>query len=147
MVFSEQSGEVNFADSETAFGGNTKIQFSSGSVYGFFAIKTETSSESELFKEVKRTSASLNSEASIYPLYWGKDINPGSRIADHVRPRAKTGNAELEKIVALRKFRVIFGIVYVSRYQDFEKKLHKDFPPLVGSPARGKQSTFTSVLS
>lgn len=147
MVFSEQSGEVKFADKLPVIGGDTQIQFSSGSVYGFFAIKTESSSVSDLFAEVGKTAMPLNNEGSIYPLYWGRDINPGSRIADHVRPRTKTGNAELEKIDALRQFRVIFGIVYVSRYQDFENELHSDFPPLVGSSARGKLSTFTSVLS
>lgn len=145
-VLSEQSGEILFADAGTCIGKETKIHLSSGSVYGFFAIKTKTSSESDLFKEVKRASTALDVEANIYPLYWGKDINPGSRIADHVRPRTKTGNAELEKIVALRKFRVVFTVIYVERYQQFEKELHDDFPPLVGSSIAGRQSIYTSVL-
>jgi hypothetical protein len=148
-VFSELSGEISFGDSQSVLGKETKTQFSSGSVYGFFAIKTNVSSETELFKEIGIPQClALDSEASIYPLYWGKGINPCVRIQDHVCHRASTNNnARLEEIAALRHFKVIFGSIYVARYKSFEQDLHKNFPPLIGSAKGGKDlGKYTSML-
>ena len=140
------SGEVKFDDTTDEIGGNTKIYLSSGAVYCFLAIPTKKSSVKDLFSETKSKTIPIDNKSKALPIYFGKDINPGSRIADHVRPRSKTGNAELEKIASLRGFKLIYGAIYVDKYSEFENLLHSKFSPLVGSPKHGSRAKFTFIV-
>jgi len=144
-VFENLYGEIQIDDLKAKKGKNTIIHLSTGSVYGIFAIETDDSNEKELFSECNKIASSVTKDKKIYPVYWGKDISPGSRIADHVRPRESTGNAELENINALRGFKLVYGCIYVSKYNEFEKHLHQKYPPLVGTPRRGSKSKFTII--
>ncbi len=146
-VYTNLSGDVVFADSENMVGAETKVHVSSGSVYCILAVVTCKSDIDSLFEEVGYTVHSIDSKHSLYPIYYGKDIYPGSRIADHVRPRKAggTGNAELEKIKALRKLKVIFGSIYVENYLEFEQLLHSKHKPLLGTSRAGKKLIDTVV--
>jgi len=146
-TYENLSGEVKFGDSDDVIGGDTNVYLSSGSVYCFLAIAIEGSSTEQLFSEVGRAAQPIDSDGMIYPIYFGKDINPGSRIADHVRPRSVTVNAGLEGIKSLRKFRLIYGSIYVARYSEFESFLHEMYAPLIGTSRAGRQSTYTVIVN
>jgi len=149
LNYTNLSGDVIFADNGDKIGDNTTVYLSSGSVYCFFAIETEQSDIKALFEETKRTVNAIDVSNKVYPLYWGKGLSALTRISDHVKFRAETStnkNAELEKIKALRKFRVIFGCIYVSCYDEFEKLLHEEYPPLVGSSKTGKGTGAHTII-
>lgn len=79
-----------------------------------------------------------------YPVYWGKDISPLSRLKAHVQGH-KNGNIDLPSIVELKGVRLVFGAVLVSEYQRFEALLHQHCPPFKGTPSIGRQSTVVMV--
>ena len=138
-------GEIILEDFAQKRGGNSKVHLSTGSVYGIFAIKKEGTDIDKLFQETQNSVRALDENNEVYPIYWGKDINPGSRIVVHSRPNPNTGNAKLEEIEALRNFRLIYGCIFVTNYKEFEKYLHTQYPPLVGSSHSGKGSKITII--
>jgi len=141
-------GEIILDDVGEKLGANSKVHLSTGSVYGIFAIKTENSNIENLFKETNKLKDEvkpIDEEEKIYPVYWGKDINPGSRIVTHARPNPDTGNAKLEQFKELRNFKLIFGCIFISKYKDFEAYLHKNYPPLIGTSKGGKGSKITVI--
>lgn len=79
-----------------------------------------------------------------YPVYWGKDISPVSRIKAHVQGH-KNGNIGLPSISELHGARLVFGAILVSEYQRFEALLHQHCPPFKGTPSFGRQSTVVRV--
>jgi len=144
-MYDNLHGEIILDDSEDKQGGNSKVHLSTGSVYGIFAIKTKESDIDKLFEETKNSVKSIDEKETIYPIYWGKDINPGSRIVIHARPNPKTGNAKLEQIQELRKFKLIFGNIFITKYKDFEAYLHEHYPALIGTSRGGKGSKITVI--
>ena len=141
-------GEIILDDIGEKLGVNSKVHLSTGSVYGIFAIKTKNSNIDNLFKETNKSRDEvkyIDIEEKIYPVYWGKDINPGSRIVTHARPNPNTGNAKLEKIKELRNFKLIFGCIFISKYKKFEAYLHKNHSPLIGTSKGGKGSKITVI--
>ena len=144
-MYDNLHGEIVLNDSKEKLGANSKIHLSTGSVYGIFAIKTPKSNIKKLFEETQNSVISIDENNEIYPIYWGKDINPGSRIVIHARPNPKTGNAKLEEIQELRNFKLIFGNIYITKYKDFESYLHKNYPPLIGTSRGGKGSKITVI--
>jgi len=147
-IYDNLHGEIILEDSVDKLGANSKVHLSTGSVYGIFAIKTKKSNIGELFKEIQKSKNSVKSideEQKIYPVYWGKDIHPGSRIVSHSRPRTTTGNAKLEKVKELKNFKLIFGSIFITKYKDFEAYLHKNYPPLIGTSREGKGSRITVI--
>ena len=147
-IYDNLHGEIILDDSEEKLGGNSKIHLSTGSVYGIFAIKTIKSDIGKLFEETNKLEGSvvpIDEKEEIYPVYWGKDINPGSRIVVHSRPNPKTGNAKLEEIQELRNFKLIFGSIFITKYKDFESYLYENYPPLIGTSRGGKGSKITVI--
>lgn len=147
-MYDNLHGEIILDDDGEKLGGNSKVHLSTGSVYGIFAIKTENSDIEKLFEETQKSKDSVKSidkELKIYPVYWGKDINPGSRIVTHSRPNPNTGNAKLEEVKELRNFKLIFGSIFITKYKDFESYLHKKYPPLIGTSRGGKGSKITVI--
>lgn len=45
----------------------------------------------------------LKCYSKLFPIYWGKDITPVSRIKAHVQNHKSTGNADLRSIVELKE--------------------------------------------
>jgi len=111
------------------------IQQSAAAVYGIWAYMP---------KAPKTGLAQVPGFPDWYPVYWGKDISPVSRIKAHVQAH-QNGNIGLPNIAELRGARLVFGAVLVSEYQRFETLLHQHCPPLKGTPRIGRQSTVVKV--
>jgi len=79
-----------------------------------------------------------------YPVYWGKDISPVSRLKAHVQGH-QNGNIDLPNIREVQGLPLVFGSVLVARYGEFERLLHSSFPPLLGSHRTGRRATVVNV--
>lgn len=113
------------------------IQQSCGAVYGIVV-----ESDKPLSAELKP----LKDYPKLYPVYWGKDIAPVSRIKAHVQNHASTGNINLRSISELVGKRIIFGAIFVERYRDFEEHLYKTYPPLKGSNKHGGAEKIVKIM-
>lgn len=113
---------------------------SSGAVYGVWA----KAPSADLFPP---NVIEIPSNRNWFPVYWGKDISPCSRIAAHVRDPKGTGNAKLHQIDILYGMKLIFGAIWVSHYDHFEKHLQKKFPPLIRSTHPGGKSRFIKIMN
>jgi hypothetical protein len=122
IIFSEIFGDLCLSD-------NVAIKQSSGAVYGILA-----ESGSALDESVKP----ISPDSNLYPVYWGKDIAPVSRLKAHVQNHQSTGNANLRSRQELVGKHLFFGAILVSRYTEFEAYLHKKYPPMIGTGARGR---------
>jgi hypothetical protein len=111
------------------------IQQSAAAVYGIWA---------EMPSPPKPRLAEVPGFPGWYPVYWGKDIAPVSRIKAHVQGHAN-GNIGLPTVAELRDARLVFGAVLVSEYQRFESMLHERCPPFKGTRSFGRQSTVVKV--
>lgn len=79
-----------------------------------------------------------------YPVYWGKDISPVSRLKAHVQGH-KNGNVNLPNVPEVKGLELVFGSILVERYEEFERLLHSRYPPLRGSGRTGRQATVVRV--
>jgi hypothetical protein len=104
------------------------IKQSCGAVYGIVV---------ESDKPPQASLKPLKHYPKLFPIYWGKDIAPVSRIKAHVQNHKSTGNANLRNITELKGKRLIFGAIFVDRYQAFERHLHITYPPLRRSMKHG----------
>lgn len=81
-----------------------------------------------------------------FPVCWGKDITPCSRVSAHVYNYKGTGNLNLSSIPELKGRLLLFGAILVSRYEEFESYLHEVYPPLKGSARVGKRSRKVQIV-
>lgn len=128
QVFDAMFGQIHI-------GTDFPIRQSSGAVYGIWAQCNQPPSTSIV------AIPGLN---NWYPMYWGKDISPVSRVKAHVQGH-KNGNLGLTNMKEVRDIPLIFGAILVARYCEFEKLLHKRYPPLKGSSLGGRSHTVVSV--
>jgi len=128
MVFNDIFGRFDFNSTKP-------IKQSSGAVYGIFAQSTVQIS----------TTINLPDLENFYPVYWGRDIKPTSRIVAHFQNYNGTGNANLKGCIEIQDKLVIFGAIFVSNYKEFEKYLHISFPPLIPSTRAGRSSTLVEI--
>lgn len=128
-TFSEIFGELFLSD-------RAAIKQSSGAVYGILVESDGAPAEG-----VKAISPGSN----LYPVYWGKDIAPVSRLKAHVQNHQSTGNANLRSRRELVGKRLYFGAILVSRYSEFEALLHKRYPPMIGTSRRGNVSQIIEI--
>lgn len=108
---------------------------SSGAVYGIWA-----QSDKPPAKNIEE----IPDNEGWYPVYWGKDIAPVSRVKAHVQAY-ENGNIDIFNIPELKGKILIFGAILVNRYVDFESLLHKIFHPLKGTAAQGKKSKIIKI--
>jgi hypothetical protein len=106
-----------------------------GSVYG---IAVE--SPNDIMRDNMPLKAFPN-EPNLYPVYWGVDQKPLSRILAHVYNYENTGNAKILTHPELVGKKVYFGIVLIKEFRELEIILHKKYPPLIGDGRRGRIST------
>lgn len=114
------------------------IKQTTGAVYGIFAI-----SDIQVAPNIKKIEGTQN----LYPIYWGKDISPPKRISAHVKDHKNTGNAKLKTRPEIKGKKLIYGAIFVSNYKNFERHLHANFRPLIGSNKAGKSSTVIEVTN
>lgn len=111
------------------------IEQSCGAVYGICA-KAPT--------PLRKDMRALPGYADGYPVYWGKDISPVSRLKAHVQGH-RNGNIHLPSILELANLPLVFGAVMVSSYEKFERLLHTEYPPLRGTPRSGRAVSVVKV--
>lgn len=142
-IHEQMSGEILIFDDSKA------ISQSVGAVYGLVVELNDQELAALIGELPRRKKPRVHAPlfGSFYPLYWGKDMNPGSRIRAHVQNHASTGNARLETYAGLRGKPIQYAAVWVSGYEDFESRLHASFPPILGQGRRGKTSDLVSVLA
>lgn len=130
-VFEQIFGEINLNEAQP-------IKQSSGAVYGIIVESAEPPRLGLL---------AIEGYPNLYPVYWGKDIAPVSRLKAHVQNHQNTGNANLRGINEIAGKRLIFGAIFVSQYQNFESHLHTAYPPLKGTNRAGKQSQLIEIMN
>jgi len=111
------------------------IEQSCGAVYGIWA---------KAAAPPKAGLKALPNYPDWYPVYWGKDISPVSRLKAHVQGH-RNGNINLATIDSLSNLPLVYGAILVERYQCFESLLHRNYPPLRGSARRGRLSSVVKV--
>jgi len=153
------ASQNNFKISNSIYGEfvltNKKVTQNVGSVYGIW-VKLNSTEKDELWNDILK----INSKKNItdkenflpivekwYPLYWGKDINPGSRIRAHANKPKGTSSLDLPKYKSLKKITVIYGNILVEKYYDFEKLLHSKYIPLLGDRRRGNTSKMIIIMN
>lgn len=110
------------------------ITQSSGAVYGIWVYS----------EEIPNGIKSLPGHNKWYPVYWGKDISPVSRIKAHVQGH-KNGNINLPSHEFLRNKELIYGAVLVSSYRKFENFLHQRYIPILGTDRQGRKSSIIRI--
>lgn len=116
-------------------GQTPSILQSSGAVYGIWVNSDAAPSENI---------SAIQGYPDWYPIYWGKDISPVSRMKAHVQGHAN-GNIDLPNVVEVQGKPLIYGAILVSDYVGFEELLHEEYRPLKGSSATGKVGTVIRV--
>ncbi|SHG46671.1 hypothetical protein SAMN02745753_03976 [Marinomonas polaris DSM 16579] len=114
------------------------IRQSTGAVYGVL-VESKTPPRKDL-KPIKGF-------PNLYPVYWGKDIAPVSRLKAHVQNHQSTGNADLRSIEEIQGKRLLFGAIFVEKYSEFEGYLHDSYPPIKGQKSRGRTGTIVEVIN
>lgn len=118
-----------------ALGREFPIEQSSGSVYGIW-VSSSMPPQPDL--------APVPGYSDWYPIYWGKDIAPASRMKAHVQGH-KNGNINLPNIQELKGERLVYGAIFVSSYERFEKLVRQCSPPMLGTPLRGRVGSVVKV--
>jgi hypothetical protein len=111
------------------------IEQASGAVYGIWA---------KAGAPLREGLKALPNYPGWYPVYWGKDISPVSRLKAHVQGH-KNGNINLPAITELSNLPLVYGAIIVSRYLQFESLLHQQYPPLRGTARGGRVSSVVRV--
>jgi len=137
------ANQENFTYYDSVFGTlelteNEPIKQSSGAVYGVW-VKSET--------QLNNALKSIPKYTGWYPVYWGKDIKPISRISAHVQDHEGTGNASLRTIQLIKDKPLIFGALFVERYKEFERLVHQKYPALIGAGKSGKNSSVIQIMN
>lgn len=111
------------------------IQQAAGAVYGIWA---------QMPMSPRPGCEAIPGFANWYPVYWGKDISPVSRLKAHVQGH-RNGNINLPGIHEIRGAQLVFGAILVSDYLRFERLLHARFPPFKGNGSAGRLGTVVRV--
>ena len=116
---------------------NCKLQTCRGSVYGI-AIRLEGDEITSFYDSIPikhKNNTKINHWISIgdkyYPLYWGKDINLGSRPYAHTKSMKSTGTLQLNDINELKGKKLIFGAMPCINYELHEKEIREQFPDIL----------------
>lgn len=138
-----------FLYGEISFESEKPITINSGNAYGFWIEILDDVKKQEVLDHYGKDENEIKIlEEKWYPLYWGKAINPVQRIGSHYAPSSKTGAMNLKRDKAfLKKFKIIFGSVWVEKYEEFEKYLHKEYKPLYGTNRKGNEPSKIKLLN
>ena len=106
-----------------------------GSVYGV-AIKLKGSEKDDFFNNLINKKKNIKKEKWVsigedfYPLYWGIDINMGSRLTAHINSYSGTGALQLNGI-SMGTFQIVYGAMPCLNREIHEKTLKKRFPDIL----------------
>lgn len=113
-----------------------------GGVYGI-AIKLATTEAEAFFnkeKDERKKDLSFTNWKPIddndganeryYPLYWGKDINLGFRLFEHMKSSKTSASIQLDKRTNLFGKDIIYGAVLCANNLKNENKLREEYPDI-----------------
>ena len=107
-----------------------------GGVYGI-AIKLTRKEAKNFFtdfcdkrKKILQFSDGRTIGNNYYALYWGKDINLGFRLFEHMKSSKSTWTIQLDKKTYLIGKDLIYGAVLCSNPKDNEKLLREKYPDI-----------------
>lgn len=112
-----------------------------GGVYGI-AIKLKVADAEDFFNQEKDKRKKIsfsdwkpidendNADERYYPLYWGKDINLGFRLFEHMKSSKTSASIQLDKRTNLYGKDIIYGAVFCSNNEQNEKKLRAKYPDI-----------------
>ena len=113
------------------------LDIEKGGVYGF-AIKIDCKDKYTVFSSIKEYKNFKKIEVTnwkpieddYYPLYWGTDMNLGTRITAHIKNFAGTGAIHLcdSRYNSIKKYEIIYGAVLCSERKSVENALLKKYP-------------------
>ena len=112
-----------------------KMSGERGAVYGV-AIKLKESEKDTFFDNLNSKKKNIKKEKwvsigeSFYPLYWGIDINMGSRLNAHINSYSNTGALRLNNL-SVGKYEIIYGAIPCLNRAIHEKTLKKRFPDIL----------------
>lgn len=127
-VFNDLFGTIDL-------GAKLPITQSSGAVYGIW-VQSSTPPRPNL--------QPIPGHAEWFPVYWGKDIAPASRMKAHVKGH-RNGNINLPSVREVQGKPLIFGAILVANYRAFEVHLHNVCRPMLGTAAPGRASTVIRI--
>lgn len=128
QVFNDMFGTIDLT-------ADLPITQSSGAVYGIWA---------KAALPLRAGLQPILGHPEWFPVYWGKDISPVSRMKAHVKGH-KNGNINLPEVKEVQGKPLIFGAILVARYQAFEALLHSNYRPMLGTSRPGKRSTVVHI--
>jgi hypothetical protein len=115
-----------------------KLSSRSGAVYGFAVKIMDEEEKQEIFDELNCKDMVIDDWVSIgddlYPLYWGKEQNLGSRVFTHTRSPRSTGSIQLnkDKYGVLVGKEVLYGSVLCDiNYSVFENSIRSKYPDIL----------------
>jgi len=117
---------------------NSPITQSSGAVYGIWAF-SDSSIRDELL--------AIPGHRNYFPVYWGKDISPVSRMKAHVQGHRNNGNIRLREQNELQGKRLIYAAILISNYQQFEQLLIERYVPMLGTRRVGSRSRVIEIIN
>lgn len=110
-----------------------------GGVYGI-AVKLDDNEVKGFFYEQKDKKKNLELEdwkplewkgsEKYYPLYWGKDINLGFRLFEHMKSSKTIASIQLDSKIDLCGRDVIYGAVFCNNNAKNERRLHEEYPDI-----------------
>ena len=119
--------------------GKPKLQ-ERGGVYGI-AIKLKDSEIKDFFSQHKDGKKDLRVEEwkplddktveKYYPLYWGRDINLGFRLFEHMKSSKSTASIQLDQKTDLLGRDIIYGAVFCYKNAENERLLHQNYPDIL----------------
>lgn len=128
------SGEINGVGTK-----DCSLSDERGCVYGIAIKIDEESIAKDIFKKIPKRNKKISNVSEwqpidgskYYPLYWGKDINMGSRLHSHTKNSKTTHSIQLNTLSVLFDKEIIYGAVPCENRETHEKELHKSYKCLL----------------
>ena len=134
-TYSSLFGRFNFDDGI--------VEQSQGSVYGIWIC----CNEKVPIDLIEKTETIIRYNDKDYiPLYWGKDATPGNRTRTHFNASVSDDKLHLKKS-KYKGLDLIFGVLYVSRYEKLEEFLINKYPALESDDyAKGGSTSIVKIM-
>jgi len=105
-----------------------------GSVYGI-AVKLKDSEIDDFLSKCDKCQINVDTWKTIgnsyYPLYWGKDLNLGTRLNAHTKTYKSTGSLQLNKRIFLQNKEIIYGAIQCTNSEEIELQLRSLYPDVL----------------
>lgn len=111
-----------------------KLSDERGSVYGIAVKITDPEDVKKILKYTdnpRKIKDWRTIGEDYYPLYWGIDVNLGSRLDAHTKSSDSTGTIQLNKKDYLKDMEIIYGGILCNNRGAVEKKLREEYPDVL----------------